>query len=178
MKVLKKVLFFILTLIMVFLVVLLFAKKEYSFQQSVTIDKNSSEVYNFLKFLQNQENYHDWRNKDKASIWNYYGEDGTTSSKCRWESNNKQVLSGVQSITKLNYPEHIKIEMLVDKPYNISSIHDFILKENNGKTELTWNITIQFPFPYNILILTDNFDNTVKQSVATSLNNIKKELEK
>lgn len=178
MKVLKKVLFFILTLIMVCLVILLFAKKEYSFQQTVTINTTSSEVYNFLKFLQNQEKYYDWRNKDKASTWNYYGEDGTTASKCRWESDDKQVLCGVQSITKLNYPENIQIVMLTDKPYNISSIHDFVLTEKSGKTELTWNIKVRFPFPYNIIILTDNFENIARKSVSSSLNNIKKELEK
>lgn len=177
MKLLKTSIVFLTVSVMVVLVILLFAKKDYVFEQTISIDNDSSEVYNFLKFFKNQAKYNDWYIQNDAEN-EFLGEDGTTSAVFRWTSANYYLRSGTQTIQKMTYPESIRIEIQTDKPYNITGNQEFLMKEKEGVTDLTWKINVRFPFPYNVVILSDNFDKGLSESMKISLGSIKKELEK
>lgn len=178
MKLLKKLLFFLLTLIIVVLVVLLFAKKNYTFEKTVSIKSDCSEVYNFLKFLKNQQKFNHWyiQNNNYTNI--FLGEDGTPSAVFRWESDNYYLRSGKQTIKEMTYPESIQIDITTDKPYNVSGAQFFYLSEQKGRTNLTWKINVRFPFPYNIVMLSNDFEKNLNESISISLQNLRKELEK
>jgi hypothetical protein len=178
MKLLKKMLFFLVTLIIVVLVILLFAKKNYSFEKTISVKSKSSEVYNFLKFLKNQKKFNHWylQNNDYTNI--FLGEDGTTSAVFKWESDNYYLRSGKQVLKEMNYPESIQIEILTDEPYSIGGTQYFYLSETKGETNITWKIDIHFPFPYNIVMLSDDFEKNLNESMSISFKNLRKELEK
>lgn len=178
MKLLKKLLVFLLTLIMVALVILLFAKKNYTFERKISINAKSSEVYNFLKFLKNQPKFNHWYISNNDYTNDFLGEDGTASAVFRWESNNYYLRSGTQTIKKMNYPETIQIDIATDGPYNVKGAQFFHLSERNGATILTWKITVRFPFPYNIVILSNDFEKSLNESIEISFQNLRKELEK
>jgi hypothetical protein len=178
MKLLRQSLLFLVGLIIMILIVLLFAKKDYSFEKKIFINSSSSDVFNFLKFLKNQEKYNDWYMTQKNAHFYVTGEDGTTSAKFHWKSNSSYLRNGYHDIRTLNYPESISIDIATDDSYNIKGRMDFQLKEKNSQTHLTWKIHVHFPFPYNIVILTDDFEKSLLKSMDISLNNIKKELEK
>lgn len=163
---------------MVLLVILLFAKKDYTFEKETLINAKSSEVYNFLKFLKNQPKFNHWYISNNDYTDNFTGEDGTASAIFRWESNNYYLRSGTQTIKKMNYPETIQIDIATDGPYNVKGAQFFRLTERNGATNLNWKITVRFPFPYNIIILSDNFEKRMDKSIEISFQNLRKELEK
>ena len=163
---------------MVVLVILLFAKKDYTFEKEISINAKSSEVYNFLKFLRNQSKFNHWYISNNDYTNDFTGEDGTTSAVFRWESDNYYLRSGTQTIKKMNYPETIQIDIATDGPYNITGAQFFHLNEQNGVTNLTWKINVRFPFPYNIIILSDDFEKKLNNSIEISFQNLRKELEK
>lgn len=178
MKLLKSSLLLLALSVMVMLVVLLFAKKEYSFQKEMRIRSSSSDVYNCLKFLKNQEKYNEWLSQDETTDKQYVGEDGTEQAQFKWKSNSSYLRSGTQTLTNLVYPERIESEFVVDSPYNIVSNQYFLIKEEKDATVLTWKLNIHFPFPYNIVILSDDFESVLISSMDKSLLNVRKALEK
>lgn len=178
MKTLKKTLFFLLTLVMMALVFLLFAKKNYTFDKKISINTETSEVFNYLKFLKNQTDFNHWYLENGDFKNKFSGEDGTIASTFRWESENRYLRSGTQTIKKMVYPELIQMDIAIDKPYNITATQSFQLIQENGKTSLTFKIDIRFPFPYNIVILSDDFEKNLNKSIEITLRNIRKAVEK
>ena len=60
MKIIKKILFVIVGIVVLALVVALFVSKEYSVKREITINKPSQEVFDYVKFIKNQEHYNKW----------------------------------------------------------------------------------------------------------------------
>ena len=57
MRILKKLLIFILALVGLFLLAGLVIDKEYTVSHSLTINKPQEEVFNYMKLFKNEENY-------------------------------------------------------------------------------------------------------------------------
>ncbi len=64
MNILITILIVIAILIVLILIVALFTKKEYTVEREITIDKPKQQVFNYIKYLKNQENYSKWVMKD------------------------------------------------------------------------------------------------------------------
>ena len=60
MKILKIILLVIAILIVIPLVVALFVAKEYAVERYVEINKPKSEVFDYVKYLKNQDNFSKW----------------------------------------------------------------------------------------------------------------------
>ena len=60
MKYLKMILLTIVIIIAIPFVVALFVKKEYTVQREITINKSTDVVYNYVRYLRNQEQYSKW----------------------------------------------------------------------------------------------------------------------
>ena len=89
MKILKKVLLVIVGIVILALVVALFLKKDYAVEREVTINKPEAEVFGFIKYIKNQDQYSVWNNIDPAMKKTYKGTDGTVGFVSAWESTNK-----------------------------------------------------------------------------------------
>lgn len=57
MKVLKKIGIGLIALIALVFIVGLFVKKEYGVEREIIINKPKAEVFNYIKYLKNQDNY-------------------------------------------------------------------------------------------------------------------------
>ena len=56
MRILKVILFGILGLVSLVLIIALFVKKEYAVEREITVNKPKVEVFEYVKFLKNQDN--------------------------------------------------------------------------------------------------------------------------
>ncbi|KAF5061440.1 hypothetical protein DSECCO2_315400 [anaerobic digester metagenome] len=57
MKILKRILLLILALVALMLIVAVFVRKEYSLEHEITVNKTKSEVFDYARYLKNQDNF-------------------------------------------------------------------------------------------------------------------------
>ena len=64
MKILKRILLVIVIIIALALITALFVKKDMKAEREVIINKPRTEVYNYVKYLRNQNDYSKWASMD------------------------------------------------------------------------------------------------------------------
>ena len=101
MNALKIVLFVVLGIVAIVLITALFVKKEYTVEKEIVINKSNPQVFSYVKFLKNQDNYSVWAKMDPNMKREYKGEDGTVGFVSVWKSEKKDVGAGEQEIKKL-----------------------------------------------------------------------------
>jgi hypothetical protein len=91
MNIFRKVLIGIGIVIIIPLIVALFLKKNYEVQREILINKPKQQVFIYLKFLKNQNNFSKWASMDRNMEKTYKGTDGTVGFVSAWTSTNPDV---------------------------------------------------------------------------------------
>ena len=81
------ILFVIAGIIALLIIIALFVKKEYSIFRAITINKPRQEVFNYIKYLKNQDLYSKWVMRDPNMKKDFTGTDGTAGFIYAWEGN-------------------------------------------------------------------------------------------
>ena len=102
----------------VFLIIILaaVAPKHYDVSRSMVINRPLTEVFEYIKFVKNQNYWGPWNSRDPEMKQTFRGEDGTVGFVSAWESDHKQVGSGEQEITKVIENEVMETELRFLKP--------------------------------------------------------------
>lgn len=179
MKVLKVIVIVVLILIALLLIVALFVKKDYKVERSVSITKPSDSVFNYVKFVKNQDNFSVWNNLDPNMKKDYKGTDGTVGFVYAWDSQNKQAGKGEQEISNIQEGKEIDMKLRFKKPMESES-DAYIITEHidSTTTKVTWGIKGKMPYPFNIMCLFMNMDKTIGGDLSKNLDNLKVLLEK
>ncbi|WCT12677.1 SRPBCC family protein [Mucilaginibacter jinjuensis] len=162
----------------VFLLLAAVTKSEYTVTRSVVIDQPKQVVFDYIKYLKNQDNYSVWVMMDPGMKKEYTGTDGTVGFKSSWNSDNKKVGQGEQTITGINEGEMLNSEIHFIKPFEglakASMITDALPL---NKTKVTWTFTSKMAYPMNIMLLFMNMDKMIGGDLETGLVNLKNVLE-
>ena len=105
MKFLKYVLFTVLGIVALVLIAALFAPKEFASEREVVIDKPQKQVFDYIKFVKNQDNFGIWQLSDPEAEMTEEGTDGTVGFKYSWDG--KKVGKGSQTITGISTNEKL-----------------------------------------------------------------------
>lgn len=171
MKILKLLLLGILALIALILLVAAILPKTFTSEREITINKPVSEVYSYLKFIKNQDNYGVWQLSDPNMEKSYEGTDGTVGFKYSW--NSEEMGKGSQTITKIE--ENSRFETKLDFGFGEPATAYFITEASSpSQTKVLWGIIGKSPWPWNIVSYFYDMGN----DFDTGLQNLKKELEK
>ncbi len=171
MKLLKKIGIALLLLIVLALIVALFVPKEFTNEGTVVINKPKQEVYSYVQFLKNQDNYGVWQLSDPDMEKNFEGIDGTVGFKYSWKG--KKVGTGSQTITNLVDGERMDTEL--DFGFGDPAKSYIVLDaQNDEQTKVTWGISGKSPYPFNLMNLCFNMDKQFEEG----LQNLKTILEK
>jgi uncharacterized protein YndB with AHSA1/START domain len=176
MKIVKKILMAIVILIAILLVAALFVKKEYSVEREVTINKPKEEVFNYVKFQKNQDNYNKWVMVDPNLKKDYRGADGTVGFVYAWNGNSKAG-KGEQEIKKITEGERIDCELRFKKPFEgiaYTRLTTETVSEN--QTKVKWGMEGKNPYPLNLMNIF--IPNMLGKDLQTSLSTLKIVLEK
>ena len=92
-------LYIILGIIALILVLHSIAPKTYEVSRTTTIDKPKAEVFNYLKFLKNQDDWAPWGKRDPNMEKSFTGTDGEIGATSYWNGN-KDVGEGEQEVTQ------------------------------------------------------------------------------
>ncbi|WP_339831884.1 SRPBCC family protein [uncultured Altibacter sp.] len=172
-------LYILLGIIALLIVLALAAPKKYDVQRSIIVKRPLTEVYNYLKFVKNQDHWSPWKKRDPNMKQTFTGTDGTVGFVSKWESDHKQVGSGEQEIMTLIENERVGTEIRFLKPWKSVSNGYLLVREiSPNETEVIWGFNGENKPPMNIMMLFFNMDKAVGKDFEEGLTSLKIELEK
>ena len=170
---------YIITIIVAALVILNFAApKRFDLNRNIEINASVSTVYNYLKYIKNQDDWSPWKKKDPDMHQEFEGTDGEIGFISRWKGN-KDVGEGEQELKHLVENESVLSELRFFKPWKSESDAYLHLKDMNGNTtRVTWGFSGRNKFPFNIFMLFFNMEKSVGKDFDEGLTSLKSILEK
>jgi len=179
MDILLAILFVIAGLIALILIIALFSKKEYAVERQITISKPRQKVFDYIRFLKNQEQYSKWVMMDPNVRREYRGTDGTVGFVAAWDSDIKDVGQGEQEIKNLKEGERMDLELRFVKPFkSVSPAYMITETVADSTTQVRWGFNGKMSYPMNAMLLFINIPELLGKDLETSLNNLKGVLEK
>jgi hypothetical protein len=179
MKILKKIFFGLLAIIAIVLIAALFLRKDFAMEKEITINQPKDSVFNYIKYVKNQDNFSVWNRRDLKMIKTFSGTDGTVGFVYSWNSQDKNVGVGEQEIKKITEGEKVDFELRFKVPFETTS-HASITTEaiSANETKVKWSFNGSMPYPMNIMLITMNTEDMGGKDLQTGLDNLKVILEK
>lgn len=177
MKILKIIGIVIALLIALIVVGTLVTGTEFEAERSVVIDRPSGEVFEFVRYLENQNSYSVWVQRNPDMHIEYRGTDGSVGAVSAWEGNEESG-KGEQEIVGMVEGERIDFELRFYEPFESTS-YAFKSTEpiNENQTRVTWGMSGSVPRPLNLLLLFYDMGELIGEDYETGLNNLKTILE-
>ncbi len=148
MKLLKKILLGLLGVVILLLIIAAFLPKTFKSERSIVINLPQQEVFDYVKYVKNQDNYGKWNLMDPEMQKSYEGTDGTVGFKYSWDG--KKVGKGTQTIVSIT--EGQEIETSLDFGFGDPAASHMILEPvSASETKVTWGISGKSPWPMNIM---------------------------
>ena len=179
MKLLKRLFFWLVFLVLLALFVALFLPSDYQVERSAVINQPHDTIFNYVKYLKNQEIYGVWWKADPKMKKEYTGTDGQPGFIAAWKSNKDEVGAGQQKIMAIQEGKRIDLELQFFEPFestNDSYISTTPLDSNH--TRVTWSIKGEMPYPMNLMQLVFDMEQSLGQDLEKGLKNLKRILEK
>ncbi|TDI73332.1 MAG: polyketide cyclase [Bacteroidetes bacterium] len=155
-----------------------FAPKKYDVNRSIVINRPRPEVFQYLKYIKNQDEWSPWKNRDPEMKQTFSGEDGTVGFISKWDSDHKQVGAGEQEIIGITPDEQIRTELRFLKPWkSVSTAYIETRESADGATKVTWGFSGTNKVPMNIMMLFYNMDKAVGKDFEEGLEELKIVLE-
>ena len=179
MKILKFVLIGIVVIVGLVLIVAAFAKKDYAAVREITINKPKQEVFDYVKFLKNQDNYSKWAMMDPNMKKEYKGTDATVGFISAWDSKQDNVGQGEQEIKNIADGDRIDFELRFKRPFEATD-NAYMTTESvdSNQTKVKWGFNGTMKFPMNIMLIFMDMDKMLGKDLDTGLSNLKNVLEK
>ncbi len=175
MKSLKYLFFFLLGIAVLIGGLGLFAKSSYHIERSIAIDAPKNLVYDQIRLFKNFHDWSPWSKLDTTMILTYSGTDGEVGATYSWKGND-DAGEGKQTIKTLS-PDRIELLMEIVKPLEISIPAYFNVTGDAEKTNVTWAIELQLPFPSNVWAMFTDIDNAMGTDYAHGLGFLKRRCE-
>ena len=157
-------------------IVALFVKKEYTVEREIIINKPRAQVFDYVKYLKNQDHYSKWVRIDPHLKKAYRGTDGTVGFVYAWDGN-KQAGKGEQEIKNITAGERVEVEVRFIKPFAGTATAPIVTEAVSAKsTKVRWGMRGENKYPLNFMNLF--IGNMLGKDLETSLTTLKSVLEK
>jgi hypothetical protein len=178
MKILKIILIVVAILVAIPLILALFVKKTYSVEREITIEKPRQEVFDYIKFLKNQNNFSKWASMDPAMKQEFRGTDGQAGFVSAWESEQKDVGKGEQTIVGITEGQRIDYDLHFIEPFESRSKAYLVTDPvSDSQTKVTWGFTGKMNYPMNLMLLFMDMEDMIGNDLNIGLTNLKRILE-
>jgi hypothetical protein len=174
-KLLKFLLYAVLSIVALVVVLGLFAKKDYHIERSIEIDAPQAMIYDYIRHFKNFDQWSPWTALDPEMTSTVSGTDGEVGALHSWKGN-KKVGEGRQTITALA-PDRIDIKTEFLEPYAGTSPTWFKLEPAGKKIKVSWAFDMHTPFPLNGLMMFTDVDAGVGKDYEMGLENLQRILE-
>lgn len=176
MNIIITILLVVVGIIALLLIIALFMKREHYVKREIIINESRQKVFNYLKFLKNQDEFNKGAMEDADRKREFKGTDGTVGYIYSW-SGNKNAGEGEKEIKNIIEGRSIEMEIRFIKPMVTSAA---IIMEteslSDNQTKVYWSNAGVLKYPVNILI--PMMKNHVVKDMDSSLSRLKNILEK
>ncbi|HEY3372317.1 MAG TPA: SRPBCC family protein [Prolixibacteraceae bacterium] len=174
MKALKIIGLVLVGIVAILLISGLFIDGHYAVEREVTINKPKQEVYEYVKYLKNQNNFSVWAKKDPNMKKVFTGEDGTVGYVSAWESENPDVGKGEQKIIQINGDGRIDYELHFIEPFE-STDYAYMTTDavSDNQTKVKWGFRGKMKYPMNLMMLTMDLEKQLAPDLEMGLSNLK-----
>ena len=178
MLILKRILLILILIISVVLIAAYFMPKDYAVEREIVINEPVDRVFNYVRYLKNQNDFSVWANIDPKMKSTYTGTDGTVGAIAAWESDVKDVGVGEQEITKITEGKRIDFALRFKEPMNDTAV-GFMSTEavTENQTKVKWGISGVIPYPTNIMMPMLKMDQMIGNDLQKGLDNLKAKME-
>ena len=178
METLKIISIVILVIIALPLIIALFIKKSYSIERETIINKPKQFVFEYIKFLKNQNKFSKWASMDPEMKLTFSGTDGSVGFISAWDSDKKNVGKGEQTIKSIAEGEKIEYDIHFIKPFEGKAIASMTtIQISDNLTKVTWQLQSSMNYPMNFMLLFMNMEKMIGDDLSVGLANLKKILE-
>jgi uncharacterized protein YndB with AHSA1/START domain len=176
MKILKRILLVVVIIIAIPFIIALFVKREYTVEREITINKPKGEVFDYVKYLKNQEQYSKWVMQDPNMKKELRGTDGTPGFVYAWDSEMQSAGKGEQEIKNITEGERVDIEVRFEKPFEGIATTPIVTEAvSENQTKVKWGMNGKNKYPMNFMNLF--IDNMLGKDLESSLATLKNNLE-
>ena len=178
MKIFKNIIIAIVAIILLVLIIAALAPSDIYVKRDVTIKKSKSEVFNYVKYLKNQDEFATWSQIDPNMKKEFTGIDGTVGFVSAWDSNHPDVGKGEQEIINIDPGNQIDYKLRFLEPWESTSTATMKFSSiDSTTTNVSWDLKGDMPYPMNLVLLFIDMDETVGGDLEKGLNNLKGILE-
>ncbi len=132
--------YIVIGLVLIFFLLSMIGPKDFAVKRTLNINRSRSDIYEYIKFLKNKNDWGPWVKKDSNIELNYSGTDGEVGFIIAWKGN-KDVGEGEQEITRLVDNERLESHLRFIKPFKSESNAFVQLEEASAnETSVTWGI--------------------------------------
>ena len=178
MHILFTIIIIVASLVVILLIIAALAKKSYSVEREIIINKPSGVVFDYIRHLKNQDNFNKWVMMDPNMKKSFRGTDGTVGFVYAWNGN-KRAGEGEQEITGITEGKMLDVEVRFERPFKAISKTPFVTESISGnQTKVKWGLSSTMNYPMNIMLAFMNMDKLLGKDLETSLGTLKNILEK
>jgi len=169
---------FLCLLFILFLIVAALGKSEWQIAEEIKIQRPSQDVYDYIRFLKNSDDYNKWVMTDPGMQKTFTGTDGTIGFIYSWESKISNVGKGDMEIIHLLEGSKVDYQIRFKKPFEATSYASLILTRVSDRlTNVCWTFKSRNTFMMKVLHLALNLKKGLKKDLQISLQNLKGILE-
>ena len=163
-------------LIAIILIAALFISKKYRVESAITIKRNKQEVFDYIRYLKNQDFYSKWVMSDPAKKTDFRGTDGSVGFVYAWDSENKRAGKGEQEIVNIEENRNVDVEIRFERPFQgIAQTRMTTVSLPEDLTKVSWSMEGEQKYPMNLMNLF--MGKMLVKDMDTSLTNLKHILE-
>lgn len=178
MKIIKRILLVLAALIALILIIAAFVDTDYHVERSVVINRPSGEVFEYVKYLKNQDEYSVWNEMDPKAKKHYSGTDGTVGFIAGWDSKNEDVGAGEQEIISISEGKRLDLELRFKRPFeSVAKAYMTTSAKSSDQTTVEWGFDGHTPYPFNVMMLFMDMDGMLGKDLDQGLKKMKGILE-
>ena len=155
-------------LIALLLIIALFMKKEHYVQREIIINAPRQTIFDFLKFLKNQDRFNKWATEGKENRKEEFkGTDGTVGFIYAW-SGDKRAGQGEKEIMNLVEGKKIETEIRFVKPFRTTAsiiMETETLSDTLTRVSMSNAGTLKYPLNIMIPLVEKNFPRDMDESL-------------
>lgn len=170
-------LYVIVGIVALVLILAIIAPKTYHVHRGIEIHKPLPEVFQYLKYIKNQDAWSPWDKKDPNQKKEHIGTDGQVGFIAKWVGN-KDVGEGEQQVTRIVENDIVESKLRFFKPWKSESdAYIKVTKIDDHQTKVTWGFTGNNKFPSSIFMLFFSMDKMIGKDFESGLEDLKRILE-
>lgn len=178
MKAAKVIAIILAILIAIPLLIALFVPKDYSVERQVTINKPKEQVFEYARYLRNQDEFSKWAQMDPTMEKYYSGDDGKVGFVSGWRSEKDEVGAGEQEILAIRDGERIDYALRFFEPFESEDKAYMVFNElSSEETHVAWGFDGHMAYPMNLMLLFMDMEEMIGDDFEHGLQRMKEILE-